>query len=424
MKRKQLAWRIMVVVLTLMAGTGIAEPTDRFVQDRFAIGFFGDPPPGSDYDVRFAEIAEANFTVAILGGLAENDPSVLRKKLALCEENGLKAIAIQLGVAAEDLVEAPACWGYALRDEPGTKDFPDLQPMVAALRSARPGKLGLINLFPSYASPWGQLGAANYTEYVSRFLAEVDVDVLCMDHYPRFLPHGGDGRDAYCADLAVMRTHAMEKGIPFWNFFNSMPYGPHTDPTEAQLRWQAFASVAYGARGVFYFCYWTPTFRGPDGGFEFSKGGAIITADGRRTRHYDEARRLNGRLKALGPVLMQLTSTATYRVTPDDDPATVLSGSPLRNLIRADVEPPHDYLVGAFRHTDGRRAVLLQNYRFAYSAWPTVVFDVPSEAIVEISQQSGKEIPLIDDSPEMDGIQISLDAGEGRLFLLPHDETP
>jgi hypothetical protein len=27
--------------------------------------------------------------------------------------------------------------------------------------------------------------------------------------------------------------------------------------------------------------------------------------------------------------------------------------------------------------------------------------------------------PVIDDSPDMDGLQVSLGAGDGRLFLLP-----
>jgi hypothetical protein len=61
---------------------------------------------------------------------------------------------------------------------------------------------------------------------------------------------------------------------------------------------------------------------------------------------------------------------------------------------------------------------LLNNYRFAYTAWPTIEFDGPIENVREIDPETGEEIPVIDDSPDMLGIQISLDAGEGRLFLL------
>jgi hypothetical protein len=162
-----------------------------------------------------------------------------------------------------------------------------------------------------------------------------------------------NGREGYCQNLKAMRQQSLAGGVPFWNFFNTMPYGPHTDPTEAQLRWQINASLAYGAKGVMYFCYWTPP------GAEFPKGGAVIQRDGTRTRHYGEARRLNGRLKQLGPTLMQLTSTGVYRVRPKDDPAATLKGSPIRSLT------PGDYLVGAFRHVDGRRAGCL----IAGSSW-------------------------------------------------------
>ena len=106
-------------------------------------------------------------------------------------------------------------------------------------------------------------------------------------------------------------------------------------------------------------------------------------------------------------------------MTGEGTAADLLAGSPLRSLQRNPVDPPHNYLLGVFRHRDGRRAVMLNNYHFAYTAWPTVVFDAPLDKVREISQQNGQEIPVADDSPDMEGLQISLDSGEGRLFLLP-----
>jgi hypothetical protein len=309
------------------------------------------------------------------------------------------------GLPPGRLPNDPACWGYCLADEPGPGAFPELRKTVDALRLARPGQLAYINLLPNYAPTWA-LGTSNYAEFVARFVREVRPDVLSMDYYPMFSPEA-DGRDGYCQNLEVMREQSLAAGVPFWNFFNAMPFGPHTDPTEAQLRWQINASLAYGAKGVMYFCYWTPA------GAEFPKGGAILRRDGTRTRHYDEARRLNARLKQLGPTLMQLTSTGVYRVRPKDDPAGVLKGSPIRSLT------PGDYLVGAFRHADGRRAVLLQNYQFAYSAWPTVEFDALAATVLEVSPVTGKAAPVADASPDMPGLQLPLDAGDARLFLLP-----
>ena len=48
----------------------------------------------------------------------------------------------------------------------------------------------------------------------------------------------------------------MRVDVPFWNFFGVQHvfYG-EPDPTEAQVRWQAFTSLAFGAKGLLYFCY-------------------------------------------------------------------------------------------------------------------------------------------------------------------------
>lgn len=379
----------------------------RFLQDRFAIGFWVEPPFDKRAEERYKELSEAGFNT-VIANFSGAEPTALIRVL---RKFGLRALLQPKGEDVATWPEDQTIWGYHLQDEPSTRDFARLRSRIDAIRQGRPGRLGYINLLPNYANA-DQLGAPTYNEYLTRFLQEVNADVLCMDHYPIFRPEA-DGRDRYCENLADMREHSLRAQIPFWNFFNTMPYGPHTDPTEAQLRWQIFASLCYGAKGVLYFCYFTPR------GGEFPKGGAIIAVDGTKTRHYAQAQRLNRVLNAYGLTLMRLTSTGVYRVRPTDEPATVLKGSGLLDLKRDPVDPPGDYLVGAFRHTDGRRAVLIQNYRFAYSAWPTVVFDAPGDAVREVDPTTGRAIPVRDESPDMPGLQISLADGEGRLFLLP-----
>jgi hypothetical protein len=110
---------------------------------------------------------------------------------------------------------------------------------------------------------------------------------------------------------------------------------------------------------------------------------------------------------------MKLTNSEVIRIEPKSEAASLLKASPISSIT------PGDYLVGVFRHADGRRAALLNNYHFAYSTWPTVTFDCESSQVLEVSQADGKEKPVEDDSPAMAGLQISLDAGQGRLFLLP-----
>ena len=409
MRRGVLSGMCFLGGLAMTDARAAAPAPERFEQDRFAISFWVDPPADREMERRYREIADANFNL-VLGGFGATTSTQIRRQLDLCRKFGMKALVPVPGRDLANLApDHPALWGYQWLDEPSASAFPRLAGDVERVRAARPGKLLYINLLPGYAPP-SALGTATYREHVARFVDEVKPDVLSMDHYPLFDPRGPDGRDAYCADLEVMRTESLRGGIPFWNFFNTMPYGPHTDPTEAQLRWQVYASVAHGAKGVMYFCYFTP------GGGEFPKGGAIIARDGTRTRHYGQAKRLNAELRALGPTLMRLTSTRVVRVKPDSETTSVLRGGPIRNLAG---DPKPDYLVGEFRHADGRRGVLLQNYHFAFTAWPTVEFDAPTAAVTEVDKATGKEHAAKDDSPDTPGMQISLDAGEGRLFMLP-----
>ncbi len=138
----------------------------RFKQDRFCISFWVDPPAGAHMEEHYAQLAAANFTVA-MGGFGANTPKTDRRQLDLCQKYGLKALvylpgyedgAIRGPAAIDEIKLAdkfpnhPACWGYMLHDEPGARLFPNLRYMVNHLRTARPDKLGFINLLPAYAS--------------------------------------------------------------------------------------------------------------------------------------------------------------------------------------------------------------------------------------------------------------------------------
>jgi hypothetical protein len=388
-----------------------ASPS-RFVQDRFVIGMWVPPATNEKLDARYREIAEANFTL-VVGQSGTNAAEHLKR----CKRFGLQTL-IGANGPVEKLPDGPACWGYLLVDEPGAGAFADLGKRAEEIRTKRPGRFGYVNLYPNYA-PLGALGTSSYDEHVAKFLHEVKPEVLSMDHYPLMRPEG-DTRAAYCDNLECFRKHALAAGIPFWNYFYSMPFNDRLDPTEAQIRWQIFTSVAYGAKGVLYFCYWTPG-KGAAGAGEFPKGGAILTAEGLKTRHYEEARRINAELKNLGPTLMRLTSTGVSRVTTETN-VSVLAGSPIRKLARVGGDPAGEFIIGAFGHADGRRAALIVNHNYSYTAWPTVEFDADPKDVLEVSKATGKAAPVVDDSPELKGVQLSLGAGNARLFLLPPAE--
>ncbi|HOC57345.1 MAG TPA: hypothetical protein PKI20_17125 [Verrucomicrobiota bacterium] len=399
---------VCTALILLSVSTLVAARPARFVQDRFVVGMWVPPATNDDLDKHYRDIAEANFTLVV-----NQSGTNTRAHLKRCKRFGLQTLVPANG-PVEKLPDGPACWGYLLVDEPGAGAFPELARRAEEIRTKRPGRFGYVNLFPNYAPP-SALGTPTYDEHVAKFVREVRPEVLSMDHYPLMRPEG-DSREQYCANLECFRRHSLAAGIPFWNYFYSMPFNDRLDPTEAQIRWQIFTSVAYGAKGVLYFCYWTPG-KGAAGAGEFPKGGAVITAEGLKTRHYEEARRINAELKNLGPTLMKLTSTGVYRVTTETN-SNALAGSPLRKVARVGGDPVGKFIVGAFNHADGRRAVVIVNHNHSYTAWPTVEFDADPKGVLEVSKATGKAAPVVDDSPELKGIQLSFGAGDARLFLL------
>src|SRR5438094_9996192 len=69
----------------------------------------------------------------------------------------------------------------------------------------------------------------------------------------------------YFLQLSLIRDKAAEHSrpayhIPFWSVIQASPRRDHPNapdhstPTFNQIRWQAYMSVAYGAKGIFY---WT-----------------------------------------------------------------------------------------------------------------------------------------------------------------------
>jgi hypothetical protein len=381
--------------------------TKRYRQTKFAIGYWVEPPFDKDAFRRYREVAECGINLVLSGfGGAPKE-----KFLPILKRFGLDAILMQPAGSPEIWPSDKKIIGYGLVDEPSAARFKELKSLADNVRAARPETIPFVNLFPNYASP-SQLGSPDYATHVADFIRIYQPDVLCMDNYPIFKPDR-DTRAAYIDNLDVFRKQSLAAGIPFWNFFNIMPYGPHTDPTEAQVRWQVNASLVYGAKGLLYFCYFTP------GGDEFPKGGAIIGQDGLKTHHYAQAKRINKMLQSYGKVLMDCTSTDVAQIQPGDTPSEKLRQSGIRDIKRDRVDPPHDYLVGTFKHKSGRRAVMLMNNRFAYSAWPTVEFDVRSgQRVVEIDPETGREVPVRDSSPAMDGVQLPLLDGGARLFLI------
>jgi|DewCreStandDraft_4_1066084.scaffolds.fasta_scaffold32914_2 hypothetical protein len=402
-------------ILVIFIG-GVLAPSAAFELDDLLLSYWCGPDPSFDAAERYAEVAACHFNWCLppcSGATLEHNLAAL----AACEKHGLKMIVAderilkrlpedpqfeaELASVVRDYAASPALGGYFIMDEPGAAAFERLAAVHAKLLKLDPGRLPYINLFPDYASP-EQLGTATYEEYVERFCRIVHPRLLSYDHYA--LMNDGSLRPSYFQNMEIIRDAALRHGIPFCFILQLIPHGPYRDPSEAELRWQVNTALAYGAKGILYFTYWTP---GSDPVWEFQR--AVITRDGERTAHYRQLQRLNRELRVIGPVLAKLTSVGVYH-TGDLPPGTSAPDS--RLPVKVSGGPT---VVGLFRHQDGTGWLMLTNRMMDTPCRVTLRLSGKTAGLSEMSRISGGMIPVpLNDS----SVDLELRAGEGRLFRL------
>lgn len=268
----------------------------------------------------------------------------------------------------------PAVLGYSLVDEPNAAAFPGLAVVAEAIRARAPQHWAYINLFPNYASST-QLGTSNYVEYLDRFVASCHPKFLSYDHYAAM--EDGTFRPQYWQNLEQMRSASRRAGVPFWNIVLSVGCVGYRVPTSADLHLQAYSTLAYGARGLTWFTYFTP----PIGNFRE----APIDPFGHETPAWSLLRQVNLQVGKLAPTLLKLRSDDVYHfgtLPPDTHAPTPTS------LVQECGD--RDFMVGDFTHEDGSRYVLVVNRNLGRSQLANKLrfFSTPKR-IQQVSPWSG-----------------------------------
>ena len=410
----QIITALLIIVSTSKAAT-TTTTTQEWKQDRFAISFWVDPiVPVTQFNYEYSRIAQANFTV-LLGGFGATTPDTVKLQIAAAKQNNLAPIP---SICNGKCANLKGAWGFQITDEPPVSEFNNVAKLVADAKAA--GQMAFVNLLPNYATPT-QLGAATYGDYLSIYMKIVKPNILCVDHYPNFdeTTTSNKTKKGYILNLLALRKASMSvtPSLPFWNFFNSMPYQSYYDVSESQLRWQIWTSVAIGSRGVLYFCYWTPN--------GFTKGQAIMTptpsnapmssisiANQSPSHKYYMVQRINSKLKVLGNWLLKKNSSAVVQTS--GVKSTQLFNLNWDSINGSDTGINSEFMLGCY---DNNETILLVNQDSNHPALATVHFSPWSNGTMyEVDPMSGIASPALDDAPLMSGFQIALIAGDARLF--------
>ncbi|OIV36010.1 hypothetical protein BIV57_18575 [Mangrovactinospora gilvigrisea] len=309
------------------------------------MGIFWPPPPFETTKQRYQEIVDAGFTFAITGNYLF-DQYILKYALTQADAVGLKMLiaddqslldlthrftisddrttpmsisSADAAALAKQIVATyqghPSLAGFNLYDEPsGQAVFDSLGKAMGAMRTAAPGLLPYINLLP------GQ-GPGQDT-YLNAVVDAVHPPLLSFDRYP--MSADGNEDPNYLTNWAQHRAVAQAAGIPSWVFIQTLAFNGRRSPSAADLAWQVNISLAYGAKGIQYFTYWTPD---PARGEGFQS--ALLTVDGKRTEHYADSKHLNATwLSRVGKVLKHLPSESVEHANEPNPPARVAVFAP------------------------------------------------------------------------------------------------
>ncbi len=333
--------------------------------------------------------------------------------------------------AAEEIVRAygshPALFAYYVTDEPDTSAFPALARVVEIFRKLDPEHPAYINLFPNYASS-EQLGAPDYYTYVKEYIEVCRPDFVSYDHY-HFLEvpredaapeeeNTGDRREdlirqsamvrvdrrGFFENIEIVRDLCLEHDIPFMVIVLLIQHGPYRNLTEAELRFEAFQSLCYGAEYLSYFTYWTVN--EPGSWWNWRNG--MVDVNGLVLQHYYDVQRVNSALIPYGNVLKGRRSLFVSHYGPEPEAVRSFTpdrpGSVIKDIVKDNSETAD---ASALKLTVGEfedNYVLICNKDFTASCEFTAVFSGNAACF-----RHSEEMPVLTNEREL------------RIFLAPGD---
>lgn len=364
------------------------------------------------------QIADGGYNLVMIYPIA---PSYGLKVLNWAQELGLKVMLTDPNISPyranleadiKEITDAyknhPALWGYYLIDEPSANQFTDLAKLHSLLLQDDPLHFPYINLFPNYAVA-SQLNTPDYATYIRRFVDTVKPSILSYDHYA--LLDIGD-RPGYFANLEIIRAEALRAGIPFMQIILTTPFPGVRDPSAADLRYQVYTTLAYGAKGISYFTYAVP---------DSSFGDGLLDRQGVPTSKWYAARDINWEVRRLGPWLLGLRSTGVFYTPLAPEPkCQTLTGTGV--VLKAS---GGRLQVGEFIDAENHTWVMVVNLDRTRAVNANLLLRAPVSQVREVDKTTGQLIPLAchegaDCLPTAEGYQLTLDlaVADGRLLRL------
>jgi hypothetical protein len=362
----------------------------------------------------FQKIAEAGFSLN-MSFYGERDINL--KALDLAQQAGIQLLIQDARVAklVEDTSlpltsldpiiavykDHPAFWGYFILDEPNAAKFDRIAEIFTYLKDKDPAHPAYVNLFPTYATPQ-QLGTETYEQHVQSFLEKVKPTFLSYDHYP-IMSTGL--REDYYLNLEIIRGMAEKFGLPFWAFTLVTAHAVYPPPTAAHIRLQLFSDLAYGAKGLQYFTYGTPT------GSDFDWKYGLVDPQGKPMLTYQFASEINQQVHQIAPLLGGWKSEAVYHSDPVPKGCRPLASDGLVQKVQS-----CPMVIGIFSNA-GDTYIMFVNRDYESDRMAMVRFAPKVKRLIEVVKDSSvpTQIGWSLDEKEKTGA-LKFRAGDARIF--------
>ena len=287
-----------------------------------------------DYDEVLSDYNElgVNFLFGLYNK-ANANIAYEKTTLELCDKYDISYLSVWNGAHFEteasmqnqknilnELTQYSSFLGISMVDEPGYKSFAHMSTAKSAFKNAIGERaddyLYHSNLLPNWAgceplynyqagdyaeTDWNVYKDYTYAQYLSDYMSIYKPQILSYDFYP-MVGQGNTLKDGYFENLSVIRKEALKANVPFWTFVQTCAWEEGQRlPTQGELLWNVNTCLAYGAKGIQYFCGIEPWNSAPSEHFS----GSLFYKDGTHVPVvYDSALLANKQIQAIDEVLM------------------------------------------------------------------------------------------------------------------------
>jgi len=217
-----------------------------------------------------------NLPMSFTFDITRHDKRDMLAVLDRCYEKGMKLIVCdsrthfrtyqKLGAkqfrkgvesAYADFGSHPATFGFFVGDEPAPSENQDYIDTVNIVLEVAPNLIPFANIVPYWGggSDYDMLVGASeekHTALVEELLSKTKMPLLAYDQYSQCLADNENkecGINSYFLVLDKYFELTNKHGIPFYSSLLAVGHWDFRVPTEDDIRWQIYTSIAHGARG-------------------------------------------------------------------------------------------------------------------------------------------------------------------------------